>query len=158
MLALLASATAFAANSSRPNFVFVLTDDQDLRLDGFSDAYTEHGSLAAMPIVRQRLMGEGAQLTNFFVNTPICCPSRTEFFSGRYFHNVGPPSDTAGKCMHADTSFASSNTTGLFGTLTRHGYNTGVFGKVTNDQQHILDALVAANSATYIDSPIASTP
>ena len=54
--------------------------------------------------------------------------------------------------MHADTSFASSNATGLFGTLTRHGYNTGVFGKVTNDQQHILDALVAANSATYIDS------
>ena len=155
MLALLASATASAAtNSSRPNFVFVLTDDQDLRLDGFSDAYTEHGSLAAMPIVRQRLMGEGAQLTNFFVNTPICCPSRTEFFSGRYFHNVGPPSDTAGKCMHADTSFASSNATGLFGALTRHGYRTGVFGKVTNDQQHILDALVAANSATYIDSPV----
>ena len=92
----------------------------------------------------QRLMGEGAQLTNFFVNTPICCPSRTAFFSGRYFHNVGPPSDTAGKCMHADTSFASSNATGLFGALTRHGYNTGVFGKVTNDQQHILDALVAA--------------
>ena len=84
MLALLASATAFAAtNSSRPNFVFVLTDDQDLRLDGFSDAYTEHGSLAAMPIVRQRLMGEGAQLTNFFVNTPICCPSRSEVLSGR---------------------------------------------------------------------------
>ena len=142
------------AKQQQSGFVFVLTDDQDLRLDGFSDAYTEHGSLAAMPIVRQRLMGEGAQLTNFFANTPICCPSRTEFLSGRYFHNVGPPSDTAGKCMHADTSFASSNTTGLFGTLTRHGYNTGVFGKVTNDQQHILDALVAANSATYIDSPI----
>ena len=25
----------------------------------------------------------GAFLQNFFVNTPICCPSRTEFFSGR---------------------------------------------------------------------------
>ena len=94
LLAFLASSVVLTACASRPsasgatwpqrpNVVLVLTDDQDLRLDGFSDAYTEHGSLAAMPIVRQRLMGEGAQLTNFFVNTPICCPSRTEFFSGQ---------------------------------------------------------------------------
>ena len=96
-------------------------------------------------------MGEGAQLTNFFVNTPICCPSRTEFFSGRYFHNVGPLSDTAGT---ACTPTRASRRRIPGSLLTRHGYNTGVFGKVTNDQQHILDALVAANSATYIDSPL----
>ncbi len=107
-----------------------------------------------MPQLRERLTAEGASLTNFFVNTPICCPSRTEFFTGRYFHNVGPPNDPGGSCMHADTALASSNATGLFGLLRRAGYNVGIFGKVTNDQGPMLARLTAAGSASVIDSPV----
>ena len=124
----------------QPNLVFVLTDDQD-RLLG-PDGYDALGSLAAMPQLRKRVRDEGATVDNFFVNTPICCPSRTEFFTGRYFHNVGPPNDP-GSCMHADTRVAWSNATGLFGLLSRAGYNTGVFGKVTNDQGPALTTLVS---------------
>ena len=52
------------------------------------------GSLEAMPAVRSQLMDKGVSFDNFFVNTPICCPSRTEFLTGRYYHNVGPPNIT----------------------------------------------------------------
>lgn len=53
--------------------------DQDLRL----------GSMQAMPYTRKHLVegGEAVNMTNFFVNTPICCPSRTVLLSGRMNHN-----------------------------------------------------------------------
>jgi len=174
--------------------VFVLTDDQDMKL-GRHD-YTRLGSLEIMPQVppvafhlspfvsvclnlspfasirlhcsplervhlylppfqvQEKLIDQGAFMENYFVNTPICCPSRTEFFTGRYFHNVGPPNDNKGTCMHADTTMAGSNTTGLFGLMTRAGYNTGVFGKVTNDQGPILHELALDTGSAYIDSPL----
>jgi arylsulfatase A-like enzyme len=105
----------------KPNFVLVLTDDQDRYLD--PSGYTALGSLAAMPQLRREMLHKGAIVDHFYVNTPICCPSRTELFSGRYFHNVGPPND-AGSCMHADTA-NGYNASGLFGLMTRAGYNTG---------------------------------
>ena len=157
LLSVLAAATAAtitaAAVDSKPNLVFILTDDQDIRLDGHSAHYTSIGSLAAMPVTRQRLMQGGASADNMFVNTPICCPSRTEFFSGRYFHSVKAGAGTS-NCMHADTSFVSRNDTGLFGLLRGAGYNVGVFGKVTNDQGGILKAAVGAGSVDYVDSPL----
>ena len=46
--------------------VFILTDDQDLKL----------GSLAFQPKVRTLLTEQGLTFNNAFVNTPVCCPSR----------------------------------------------------------------------------------
>jgi N-acetylglucosamine-6-sulfatase len=105
-----------------------------------------------MPNLRTKLIDEGAIVDNFLVNTPICCPSRTEFFTGRYFHNVGSP-DIKG-CMHADTTIAGSSKTGIFGVLKNHGYNVGIFGKATNDQSKILDQMSGEEkSVDYIDAP-----
>ena len=103
----------------QPNLIFILTDDQDRTL-GEHD-YTHLGSLQVMPNVQSELIAKGAFLQNFFVNTPICCPSRTEFFSGRYYHNIGPPGDP-GACMHVDTANAVHPLTSLFGLLKRAGY------------------------------------
>eukprot|EP00055_Hartaetosiga_balthica_P014901 m.84877 g.84877 ORF g.84877 m.84877 type:complete len:433 (-) comp8722_c0_seq5:1030-2328(-) len=86
------------------------------------------------------------------VNTPICCPSRTETFSGRYFHNIGPPHEQGG-CMFANTTNAVGPD-GLFASLKRNGYNVGVFGKVTNDQSNVLDLAIKLETMTYIDSPV----
>ncbi len=55
--------------------------------------------------------------------------------------------------MHVNTANAAKPSA-IFKFVTDQGYNTGLFGKVTNDQNGILDQLVAAEAATYIDSPL----
>ena len=138
------------AKDVRPNFVFLLTDDQDMKL-GSEDVYTKWGSIESQHSVQERLLRGGTAMKNFFVNTPICCPSRTEYFTGRYFHNVRGVNGTG--CMHVNTTYVSSPETGIFGRLFKAGYSTGLFGKVTNDQIPLLETLVANNATSYISSP-----
>ena len=55
--------------------------------------------------------------------------SRTEFISGRYYHNIGAPN---GSCMFIDATKYVFNNNSLFSVMYANGYNTGVFGKLTN--------------------------
>lgn len=59
-------------------------------------------------------MEEGASFDNYFVNTPICCPSRTEFMSSRYYHNLLLEE---GGCMHVNTTKVAVEDTGIFGLM-----------------------------------------
>ena len=157
LLALLARAAAAGATPPlgfQPNIVFILADDQDQKLSGYVDTYTELGSLEVMTTLRDVLLAGGTAFQNSYVNTPICCPSRTETFTGRYYHSIGPPGDTTGSCMHVQTSHVANRTQGLFGRLRDAGYDVGVFGKVTNDQSKILPESAEQQSMGYIDSPL----
>ena len=136
----------------KPNVVMILTDDQDTRLGSNPTQYTDIGSLESQPKLRKEMMTGGVRMENYFVHTPICCPSRTEFFTGRYFHNIRGQ-DGAG-CMHANTTHVHVPGNGIFGLFTDAGYETGVFGKTTNDQGPQLNGLVKSKSVTYIDSPL----
>ena len=49
---------------SQKNVIVLLTDDQDLRL----------GSMRAMTYTMEHIGNAGANISNFFVHTPICCP------------------------------------------------------------------------------------
>ncbi len=60
---------------SRPNIVVVMMDDMTLQ------------QLAYLPKVNALLKAQGTSFTNFYVNTPECCPSRATFLSGQYQHN-----------------------------------------------------------------------
>lgn len=46
------------------------------------------GSMTAMPQARRLLNAEGATAPNFFIHTPVCCPSRASYISGRMFHRL----------------------------------------------------------------------
>jgi arylsulfatase A-like enzyme len=69
---------AGTGTAARPNFLFVLTDDQ--RFDALS--------CAGNPIIRtpnvDRLAGEGIRFERAFVTTPICAASRASILTGTY--------------------------------------------------------------------------
>ncbi|BCS25319.1 sulfatase family protein [Aspergillus puulaauensis] len=70
----------------KPNFLFILADDLDYQLN--SPAY--------MPNTLSRVKDRGVELTNHFVTTALCCPSRVALWTGRQAHNtnvtdVNPP-------------------------------------------------------------------
>uniref|UniRef100_A0A1X7VGC2 Sulfatase N-terminal domain-containing protein n=1 Tax=Amphimedon queenslandica TaxID=400682 RepID=A0A1X7VGC2_AMPQE len=111
-------AESAVAPGTKPNIILLFNDDQDITLGGTTPmAFTE------------KLMSTGATVDNFFVNTPVCCPSRTTMLTGGYPHNWHT---TTGGCMHMDTDndrFRKS----IFGlNLQSLGYTTGQFGKLLN--------------------------
>ena len=67
------------AKALRPNVVFVLSDDQDIELGSFP---------GPMRHTNELLAEQGAAATHWYVNTPVCCPSRAQTLSGRYAHNL----------------------------------------------------------------------
>jgi arylsulfatase A-like enzyme len=85
-LMLAAGALAFpplearAAASSRPNIVFIITDDQR------HDSLEITGHPAAKTPNIDRLAREGVMFENFFCATPLCSPSRASFLTGLYPH------------------------------------------------------------------------
>ena len=111
--------------AAAPNFIFILTDDQDIYFD----------SVSVMPALLNNLRDGGVTFNNGFVATPICCPSRTESLSGRFFHNTREANDNLNSCMHVAAAYnVINNTQNLFYSFQNNGYLTGVFGKMTNDQ------------------------
>lgn len=63
---------------NKPNIIFICTDDQaawTLGVSGNSEAITPN---------LDQLANQGAYLTNTFVTTPVCSPSRSSIFTGKY--------------------------------------------------------------------------
>lgn len=104
----------------QPNIVLVLQDDQDIYMSGWRPMRQ------ATELVSKR----GATATNWFIHTPVCCPSRGELLSGRYFHNIREPDSKSG-CMHIDEN--KVNPINYAKYLTEEGYTSGYFGKYLND-------------------------
>jgi arylsulfatase A-like enzyme len=107
------------ADAKPPNFVFILTDDQDSLLKGLDD----------MPATLSLLREGGREYVNAFVDTPICCPSRTSTLSGLYGHNLGqqPLQDWCGNF----TGREIENRTWIT-ALHDAGYVTSMSGKYHN--------------------------
>jgi N-acetylglucosamine-6-sulfatase len=125
----------------QPNIVLVLTDDQD----------AEIGGMDPLPMTRALLGGEGgkgggATLGSYYINTPVCCPSRSEYFSGRYHHNVRQSSYEGGPgcgdervnqshpcgCMRMDDMGDEFEARTYANYLQEAGYATAYYGKFLN--------------------------
>ena len=114
--AALSAALAAPPSSSPPSFIFILTDDQDILLNGTS----------AMPALHEHMVAGGVSFTGF-VDVPVCCPSRTSTLSARYSHNLN--NSELGWCGNFHDVHENHTWIGL---LKDAGYATGMFGKYFN--------------------------
>ena len=122
----LASATgcqtlgAGARQTTPPNIVFIYTDDQAPWALGLvnPDAHTPN---------MDRLFQEGASLTNSFVTTPVCSPSRVGLIASRYGTEVGI-TDWINPKMETDIGLDPGYVTWVE-LLQQAGYHTGLVGK-----------------------------
>ncbi|CAB3245615.1 unnamed protein product [Arctia plantaginis] len=107
----------------RPNFVLILTDDQDIAL----------GGMAPMDNVRRFIASEGVTFTNSYVTSPICCPSRASLLTGLYVHNHKTVNNTLqGGCY--GTQWRDTDEKHTFATvLKKAGYETFYAGKYLNE-------------------------
>jgi arylsulfatase A-like enzyme len=67
-----------AATRERPNILFIFIDDM-----GYADPSCFGNPKMKTPHI-DRLAAEGMRLTNFYVNSPICSPSRVAVMTGQY--------------------------------------------------------------------------
>jgi arylsulfatase A-like enzyme len=74
------------------------------------------------------LVEKGATANQWFIHTPICCPSRSELVTGRYYHNL---KTTGGGCMHINEGLVNNQT--FARTMSENGYTVGMFGKYLNN-------------------------
>ena len=72
-----------AAPTAKPNFIFILTDDQ--RFDALGCAGNR---IIQTPNIDQ-LAAQGVRFRNHFITTPICCVSRASIFTGQYERRHG---------------------------------------------------------------------
>jgi len=107
---------------TRPNIVFVLTDDLSMNLVRY------------MPNVLD-LQRQGASFANYTVTDSLCCPSRASMLTGKFPHNTGIFTNHG-----IDGGFRLFHRLGLeestFATdLQAAGYRTSFLGKYLNEYQ-----------------------
>jgi N-acetylglucosamine-6-sulfatase len=104
----------------RPNVVLILSDDQTFE------------SIPHDPPVMpklQRLLEDGREhwirFPNAFINTPLCCPSRSSILTGLYSHHTGVVGNDDGDRLDATRTIATA--------LQGAGYTTALIGKYLNE-------------------------
>ena len=116
-----------ALAAQRPNFLFILTDDQ--RWDAMGVVQREQGDKARFPWFKtpnlDRLAAGGVRFRNAFVVNSLCAPSRATFMTGRYGHSNG--------IVNNHTPFTDPQT--VASLLGDAGYATGYIGKWHMGQQ-----------------------
>jgi arylsulfatase A-like enzyme len=100
------------AGLSKPNVLIIVTDDQ------------RYDTLAVMPAVRKWFKRRGTEFRRAYATTPLCCPSRSSIFTGRYPHNHGVLINGDGNKLDHDST--------LQYYLHEAGYRTALAGKFLN--------------------------
>ena len=98
-------------SAGQPNVVLIVTDDQ-------------RNGLEVMPALKKRIRNGGTKYPNAFATTPLCCPSRSSIFTGKYSHNH--------EVVDNQSAGQLDPTTTIQYFLRGAGYRTGIVGKYMN--------------------------
>ena len=102
------------AASRRPNFIFILTDEQHRRsVSAYADGPSRTPSV-------DRLAAEGVRLDNAYCAYPVCFPSRAAMMTGRWPHVTG---------VRTNQIFLPPGERHLPGLFRAAGYRTALCGK-----------------------------
>ena len=114
------------SQKSRPNIIFILTDDQRYDAMGYA------GNDIIQTPEMDRLADEGAYFKNAFVTTPICAASRASIMTGLYerSHRFTFGTPPLGKDL-VDISYPK--------LLKDAGYSTGFIGKLGMHYENKMD-------------------
>jgi arylsulfatase A-like enzyme len=105
-----------ASQTSKPNIVFVLTDDQ-----GYGDLGCTGNPLIRTPNL-DAFYQESTHITNFHVG-PTCAPTRAGLMTGHYANSTGVWHTIGGRSLLRKDEWT------LAAALGEDGYRTGIFGK-----------------------------
>lgn len=111
---------------ARPNIMMILIDDM-----GWSDLSCFGGKVVQTPNI-DRLASEGLRFRSFYVNSPICSPSRTALTTGNYPGRHGITSFLSNRRENKQRGlpqWLDPSVPTLAKMLKARGYATGHFGK-----------------------------
>jgi len=103
-------------SSTKPNVVFILTDDQ-----GYGDLGCTGNKIIETPNI-DKLYDESVRFSNFHVG-PTCAPTRAGLMTGHYHNSTGVWHTIGGR------SLLRKDEVTLAAVLRNNGYKTGIFGK-----------------------------
>jgi len=118
-----AESAAAVSTEEPPNIVFILSDDEDLRIHEY------------MPKTKALIENQGVAFDNYFVTYSFCCPSRATALRGQYSHNhriQGNVLPSGGG--HKFRALGHDQST-IATWLQSAGYYTGLFGKYMNEYE-----------------------
>jgi len=103
----------------RPNIVLILTDDQS-----FDSISHDPAVMPALQAMLQDPSDHWVWFPNAFIQTPLCCPSRSTILTGLYSHHTGVRTNYDGAKLAESSTIAT--------WLRDAGYRTGLIGKYVN--------------------------
>lgn len=119
---LLFSGSLAAAETKRPNILFILTDDQDWHME----------SVDHMQYLKSDIVSKGVTFNRHFCTVALCCPSRATLWTGKAAHNHNVTDVKAPNGGYPKVVKQGINDDYLPVWLQQAGYNTYYAGKLWN--------------------------
>ena len=116
------AALAQGAESSKPNILVIVADDQ-----GYGDLGIQGGKDIPTPNI-DSIAKNGVRCTNGYVSGPYCSPTRAGLLTGRYQQRFGHEFNPGGANASGDIGLTLKEKT-LANRLKSAGYATGMVGK-----------------------------
>ena len=106
--------------AEKPNVIIIFTDDM-----GYGDIAPFGSTINPTPEL-SRMAKEGQKLTDFYVSSSACTPSRASLMTGTYAERIGMGTSVV---FHGDKRGLNPSEITIAEVLRDAGYTTGCFGK-----------------------------